>query len=56
MRLHCGDTCPKTGAYRIVDGEGRIVNTIYVGRENPCRPRKTLNAITNQNYKMRRNP
>lgn len=31
MKLKHNDVCPKTGAYRVIDGEGRILNTIYVG-------------------------
>lgn len=31
MKLHCGDLCPRTGAYKVIDGEGRHLNTIYVG-------------------------
>ena len=31
MRLNCGQLCPKTGAYQVIDSEGRIVNTIFVG-------------------------
>ena len=31
MRLNCGDTCPKTGSYNVVDAQGNVVNTIYVG-------------------------
>ncbi len=29
-KLDCGDTCPRTGAYRLVDGRGKVLNTIYV--------------------------
>lgn len=38
MRLHCGDTCPKTGAYRVIDGEGNVINTIYVGEGETMPP------------------
>ncbi len=31
MRLDPGDVCPRTGAYRLIDRDGRLVNTIYVG-------------------------
>lgn len=31
MRLNCGDTCPKTGSYNVVDAQGNVINTIYVG-------------------------
>jgi len=32
MRLKGGDTCPKTGIYHVMDTEGRVVKTIYVGQ------------------------
>ena len=38
MRLNCGDVCPRTGAYKIVDGEGRLLNTIYVGEGEAMPP------------------
>lgn len=38
MRLNCGDTCPKTGSYRVVDENGRTVNTIYVGEGETMPP------------------
>ena len=31
MRLNCGDTCPKTGAYKVIDVHGNVLSTIYVG-------------------------
>ena len=38
MRLDCGDACPKTGAYRIIDGQGKIVSTIYVSEGETMPP------------------
>ncbi len=38
MRLNCGDVCPRTGAYRVVDGEGRVVNSIFVGEGETMPP------------------
>lgn len=38
MRVECGDVCPKTGAYRAIDGEGRTVATIYVGEGETMPP------------------
>ncbi|MBO5046090.1 MAG: hypothetical protein J6C93_04385 [Clostridia bacterium] len=31
MKLNCGDICPKTGAYKVVNREGKTINTVYVG-------------------------
>ena len=31
MRLNSGDVCPKTGAYKVIDKDGKVVNTVYVG-------------------------
>ena len=38
MRLNCGDTCPKTGSYNVVDAQGNVVNTIYVGEGGTMPP------------------
>ena len=38
MRLNCGDTCPKTGSYNVVDAQGNVVNTIYVGEGETMPP------------------
>ncbi|MCI8343373.1 MAG: hypothetical protein HFE25_02885 [Clostridia bacterium] len=38
MRLNCGDVCPKTGSYKVIDAEGKIVNTIYVGEGETMPP------------------
>lgn len=38
MRLNSGDVCPKTGAYKVIDKDGRVVNTIYVGEGETMPP------------------
>mgnify|MGYP001861493872 FL=1 len=38
MRLNCGDTCPKTGSYNVVDAQGNVINTIYVGEGETMPP------------------
>ncbi len=38
MRLNCGDTCPKTGSYNVVDTQGNVINTIYVGEGETMPP------------------
>lgn len=38
MRLNCGDVCPKTGSYKVIDGQGNIINTIYVGEGETMPP------------------
>ena len=38
MRLNCGDTCPKTGSYNVVDSQGNVINTIYVGEGETMPP------------------
>lgn len=38
MRLNCGDVCPKTGSYKVIDGQGKVVNTIYVGEGETMPP------------------
>ena len=38
MRLNCGDVCPKTGSYKVIYGQGKIVNTIYVGEGETMPP------------------
>ncbi len=38
MRLNCGDVCPKTGSYKVVNEDGKVVNTIYVGEGETMPP------------------
>ena len=42
MKLISGDLCPRTGAYRIIDGEGRLLNTIYVGEGESMPPTQDI--------------
>jgi len=44
MRLNCGDTCPKTGSYNVIDAEGKVVNTIYVGEGETMPPTQYSNC------------
>lgn len=37
MRLNCGDTCPKTGSYSVMDENGKVINNVYV-REGETMP------------------
>ncbi len=30
MRLNCGDICPRSGSYKVIDSDGDVVNTVYV--------------------------
>ena len=38
MRLNYGDVCPKTGAYKVIDQNGKVVNTIYIGEGETMPP------------------
>ena len=38
MRANCGAVCHKTGSYKVIDGQGKIVNTIYVGEGETMPP------------------
>ena len=44
MRLNCGDVCPKTGAYKVIDGSGRVVNTIYIAQGETMPPTQDPNC------------
>lgn len=44
MRLNCGDTCPKTGSYNVINEEGKIINTIYVGEGETMPPTEYSNC------------
>ncbi len=35
---YAGEECPKTGLYRLVGADGRIVGRIYVGAGEPFPP------------------
>ncbi len=38
MKLSCGDICPKTGAYKVIDGNGHVLNTIYIAEGETMPP------------------
>lgn len=38
MKLNCGDTCPKSGSYKVVDGKGNVINTINVAEGETMPP------------------
>ena len=38
MKLNCGDTCPKSGAYKVVDKNGNLVNSVCVGEGETMPP------------------
>ncbi len=44
MRLNCGDVCPKTGSYKVVNEDGKTVNTIYVGEGETMPPTQYANC------------
>jgi hypothetical protein len=38
MRLNCGDTCPKSGNYKVIDSNGNVINSIHVGEGETMPP------------------
>lgn len=38
MRLNCGDTCPKSGSYKVIDVKGNVINSIWVGEGETMPP------------------
>ena len=30
MKLNCGDTCPKSGSYKVIDAKGNVINSVWV--------------------------
>ena len=38
MRLNCGDICPRTGAYKVIDRDGKTVGKVYVGEGETMPP------------------
>lgn len=44
MRLNCGDVCPKTGSYKVVDKNGNVINKIYVGEGETMPPTQMANC------------
>lgn len=41
MRLNSGDIAPKTGSYKVVNQEGKTLNTIYIGEGETMPPTQT---------------
>ena len=37
MKLNCGDTCPKSGKYNVIDGNGKVINSVYVNEGETIR-------------------
>ncbi len=44
MRLNCGDVCPKTASYKVVDSNGNVVNKIFVGQGETMPPTQVKNC------------
>ena len=38
MKLDCGDVCPKSGSYKVVDSDGKVVNSVWVGKGETMPP------------------
>lgn len=38
MRLHSGEICPKTGAYKIFNQDGKFMRSVYVGEGETMPP------------------
>ena len=38
MKLKCGDTCPRSGRYNVIDGNGKVVNSVYVNEGETMPP------------------
>ncbi|MBO4989114.1 MAG: hypothetical protein J6D37_02160 [Clostridia bacterium] len=38
MRLNSGDRAPKTGSYKVVNADGKTINTIYIGQGETMPP------------------
>ena len=38
MRLHSGDICPKTGTYRVINEDGKTLNSVFVGEGETMPP------------------
>lgn len=44
MKLNCGDTCPKSGSYDVVNEEGKVVNSVWVGEGETMPPTQISNC------------
>ena len=38
MRLVSGDVCPKTGAYKVLNRDGKLLNSVFVGEGETMPP------------------
>ena len=38
MKLDCGDVCPKSGAYKVIDAKGNVINSVWVGQGETMPP------------------
>lgn len=38
MNLNCGDICPKSGSYKVVNSKGNVINSVYVGEGQSMPP------------------
>lgn len=38
MNLNCGDICPKSGSYKVVNSKGSVINSVYVGEGQSMPP------------------
>ena len=38
MKLNCGDTCPRSGSYKVVAGKGNVIKSVYVGEGETMPP------------------
>jgi hypothetical protein len=38
MRLNCGDTCPKSGSYKVIDKSGKTINNVWVSEGETMPP------------------
>lgn len=36
--LHSGDICPRTGAYKVINEDGKTLNTVFVGEGETMPP------------------
>lgn len=45
MRLNCGDTCPKSGSYKVIDGNGKVINWVHV-EEGETMPPHSIPTVT----------
>lgn len=41
MRLNSGDYAPRSGSYKVVDAQGKTVNTIYIAEGETMPPTQT---------------